>query len=73
MEEDTKDTQEADALFSIVADRYGDRLNPDQLEEVRKGVEGAMELARALRGVRLDNSVEPYSTFSPYRGEASRD
>ena len=73
MEEATKDTREVEALFGIVADRYGDRLDADQLEEVRKGVEGAMESARALREVRLDNSVEPYSTFRPYRGEGSRD
>ena len=73
MEDETKDNQEAEALFKMVADRYGERLNPDQLEEVRKGVEGAMELANTLRGVRLDNSVEPYSTFRPYRREGSRD
>ena len=71
MAEETKDTQEAEALFGIVARRYGDRLDPSQLEQVRKGVEAAMELARALRGVRLDNSVEPYSTFKPYRGEGT--
>ena len=71
MAEETKDSQEADALFGIVAHRYGDRLDPGQLEEVRKGVEAAMELARALRGVRLDNWVEPYSTFRPYRGEGT--
>ena len=71
--EDTKDNQEAEALFEIVTERYGDRLDPDQLEEVRKGVEGAVELAKELRGVRLDNSVEPYSTFRPFRGEGPRD
>lgn len=73
MEEDTKDTREAEALFGIVAARYGERLDQDQLEEVRKGVEGAMELARALRGVRLDSRVEPYSIFRPYRGEGPCD
>ena len=76
MEEDTKDakdTREAEALFGIVSDRYGDRLNEDQLEEVRKAVDAAMELAMELRAVELDNSVEPYSTFKPYRGEGSRD
>jgi hypothetical protein len=72
--DDTKDTQEdqeAEALFGIVAHRYGDRLTPDQLERVKEGVEAAMELAGALRGVRLDNHVEPFSTFRPYRGEGS--
>ena len=72
MDEDREQKEpdkEAEKLFGIVEDRYGDRLSEDQLKKVKEGVEGAAELAKALRGVRLDNSVEPYSVFRPYRGE----
>ena len=63
-------SREARALFSLVRDRYGDRLSPEELEEVRKGVEAIVEAAEALRAVKLENSDEPFSVFKPYRREA---
>lgn len=61
---------EVDILFNIVNRRYGDRLGPEEAEEVRKGVEGIVEAAEALRSVKLDNAVEPFSVFTPYRKES---
>ena len=58
---------EVERLFALVRDRYGDRLTPAQLDEVRKGVEGVVLAARALRSVRLRNADEPFSPFVPYR------
>lgn len=46
---------EAEVLFALVRQRYGDRLTPEQLDDLRKGVEAAVETARAVRAVRLDN------------------
>jgi hypothetical protein len=60
---------EAHTLFEMVKERYGNRLSVQELEEVRKGVEGVVEMAEALRAVRLDNSVEPFQAFAPYRKE----
>jgi hypothetical protein len=60
---------EADALFEIVRRRYGDRLTPDQLNELRKIVAGQLEAARALRAVTLTNADEPMQPFAPYRTE----
>ena len=61
--------KEYEALFKIVQDRYGGRLSPEELEEVRKGVERIAGTAEALRLVRLENSDEPFSVFTPYRRE----
>lgn len=61
--------KEAEHLFEMVKDRYGDRLSAEELEEVRKGVEGIAKAAKALRGVKLENSDEPFSIFKPYRKE----
>ena len=62
--------KESDFLFEMVKDRYGDRLTAEELEEVRKGVEGIVEATRALRSVKLGNGTEPFSIFKPYKKEA---
>jgi hypothetical protein len=50
---------EVDLLFSIVRERYGRRLTPEELEHVRAGVAAIVEGARALRAIRLDNADGP--------------
>ncbi len=60
---------EAQALFQMVRSRYGDRLDADQLEEVREGVDTLVEAARALRSVKLGDGDEPMPVFKPYLGE----
>ncbi len=65
-----KSQKEADFLYEMVRDRYGDRLSAEELEEVRKGVEGIAEAAEALRSVKLGNGTEPFSIFKPYKKEA---
>ncbi len=60
---------EAELLFALVRARYGERLTPAELEEVRKGVEGIAQAARALRAVRTENSDEPFQPFVPYRAD----
>jgi hypothetical protein len=69
MSEPTKPDPEADALIEIVRQRYGDRLTPEQFDEVRKIVQAQVEAARALRAIRLTNADEPVQPFAPYRAE----
>jgi hypothetical protein len=69
MSEPAKPDPEADALFEIVRRRYGDRLTPEQLDDVRKIVKAQVEAARALRAMRLTNADEPMQPFAPYRAE----
>ncbi|MCH8062817.1 MAG: hypothetical protein IH861_09965 [Chloroflexi bacterium] len=59
--------KEAELMFNVVRERYGDRLDDEQLEEVKKGVEGIFEAAESLRKIKLENSDEPFSLFVPYR------
>ena len=56
-------------LFALVANRYGDRLTTEQLDEIKKMVEGQVGAARALRAVKLSNADEPFQAFTAYRGE----
>ena len=69
MSEPEKRDGEGDALYEIVRQRYGDRLTPEQQDEVRKVVMAQVEAARALRAVRLTNADEPMQPFAPYRAE----
>jgi hypothetical protein len=63
------DNQDADALFELVKGRYGDRLTPEQLDDIRKSVAEAAERSEKLRSVPLENGDEPFSVFTPFRAE----
>ena len=67
---DTEGNAYSDSLLNVIKERYGDRLTDDQLEEVKKGVEGMAKVTEALRKVEIQNGDEPFSVFVPYRGES---
>ena len=54
-------------LFDMLKRRYDERLNPEELDEVKKGVETIQKAADKLRSVKLENSDEPFALFVPYR------
>ena len=58
---------EAELMFNVVRERYGNRLDDEQLEEVKKGVEEIFEAAESLRKIKLENGDEPFSLFVPFR------
>jgi hypothetical protein len=60
---------EIEMRFELVRRRYGHRLTPAGLEEVRQGVQGIVEAARALRAVGLSGADEPGPPFVPFRAE----
>lgn len=66
MSEDSSQS-EAEMMFDVVRRRYGGRLDDEQLEEVKKGVEGIFEAAETLRKIKLEYRDEPFSLFVPYR------
>lgn len=58
-----------ESIFNIVKQRYGNRLTPEELEEVQKAVESIRKMTAALRAVKLNNDDEPFTRFVPYREE----
>src|SRR6185436_5848575 len=48
--------------------KYKDRLTEAQWEEVRRGIEGNLRAARALRAFELPIQTEPAFVFRAYRG-----
>jgi hypothetical protein len=60
---------EVEALLALVGERYGSRLDAEQLAGVRTAIEGIVQAARALRAVRLTNADEPAQPFAAYRAD----
>jgi hypothetical protein len=60
---------EVETLLALVRERYGGRLDAEQLAGVRTAIEGIVQAARALRAVRLGNGDEPAQPFAAYRAE----
>ena len=60
---------EVETMLALVRERYGPRLDAEQLAGVRTALEGIVQAARALRAVRLSNAEEPAQPFAAYRAE----
>ena len=60
---------EVDTMLALVRERYGSRLDAEQLAGVRTSIEAIVQASRALRAVRLTNAAEPAQPFAAYRAE----
>ena len=58
---------ETQCLVEFVKQRYGDRLDPEQMADVKKTIKDIRKMTDALRSVKLKNSDEPVTQFIPYR------
>lgn len=57
---------ESEILFQLVKKNYEHRLSKEELNEVRSNVEKIVETAIELRKIKLDNSDEPFTIFTPF-------
>jgi ATP-dependent DNA ligase len=62
-------TNEAKILFSLIKERYGDRVTAEELEERRKGLEAILDASATMKIVKLENGDEPYPFFKPHGGK----
>ncbi|HEX8139042.1 MAG TPA: hypothetical protein VF544_15850 [Pyrinomonadaceae bacterium] len=53
----------AEAYAQVVRARFGEQFTPEQLEQIRKDLEGNVRIADRLRAAKLDNADEPDFTF----------
>jgi hypothetical protein len=56
-------SEDAKALAGILSRRYGDHLTPEQLDSIRKDLDGDLQATKRLRAVKLGNADEPDFTF----------
>lgn len=61
--------EEAELRLALVRQRYGERLTPAEIEELRRACQAQVDAARALRAVPLGDADEPYPPFVPFRAE----
>jgi hypothetical protein len=61
----TKTIREADIRLSLIEVRYGDRVTPEELEEIRKGLDALLDNVKAMHVIELENGDEPYPFFKP--------
>jgi hypothetical protein len=69
MGEPGRHASEVDLRLALVRHRYGERLSPEQIDDLRRAVEAIVEQVAALGTVRLANSDEPLSRFEPFRAD----
>ncbi len=67
---DPEGAREVDTLLALVRERYGARVGPAGLDDIRKSIEAIVGAARALRAVRLANADEPGQSFAAYRADS---
>jgi hypothetical protein len=60
-------TDEAEILFALIRARYAARLDPAQLEDLRKTVEGLVRDVTTLRAATIPDDAEPAQPFIPFR------
>jgi predicted pyridoxine 5'-phosphate oxidase superfamily flavin-nucleotide-binding protein len=53
----------AEAYAQVARARFGEQVTPEQLEQIRKDLEGNVRTADRLRAVKLNNADEPDFTF----------
>ncbi|HVP13939.1 MAG TPA: hypothetical protein VMS88_00265 [Terriglobales bacterium] len=56
-------SEDAKALAGVIERRYGDHLTPEQLDSIRKDLDGDLQATKRLRAVKLGNADEPDFTF----------
>lgn len=66
----TDEADEAEILFALIRARYGARLDPAQLADVRATVAGIVRDVAALRAAAIPDGAEPAQPFIPYRSDA---
>ena len=54
----------AEAYAEVARQRFGDRLSPEQFEQVKKDLQSNIQAAERLRAVKLKNEDEPDFVFS---------
>ena len=55
----------AAAYLEVARARFGDKLSPEQLEQLRKDFDNYVRNSDRLRAVKLKNGDEPDFVFSP--------
>ncbi len=56
---------EVETLLELIKTRFGDRLTPEELIEVRGSLQAILDAVASMRKIKLKNDDEPYQFFEP--------
>ena len=66
------ETQESDGrveqMMAVIRQRYGDRLDEHELEEVGEAAKAIVQASEDMRAVNLEHGDSPFSV-PPFRGD----
>ena len=69
---ETQESQEPDdrvvQMMAVIRQRYGDRLDEQELEEVGEAAKAIVQASDDMRAVKLEHGDSPFSV-PPYRGD----
>lgn len=66
---ETQETNDrAEQIIAVLRQRYGDRLDEQETEEVSEAAKAIVQASGDMRAVRLEHGDSPFSV-PPYRGD----
>lgn len=60
---------EVEFLFKTIKEKYGDRLNQDELQKVKHKIKSVVKASNDIRDIPINEEIEPSIIFRPYRGD----
>ena len=68
MSEQSSVDERAEQMMAVLRERYGDRLDEQELEEVSEAAKAIAQASEDMRAVELGHGDSPFSV-PPYRGD----
>lgn len=68
MSEQSSVDDKAEQMMAVIRQRYGDRLDEQELEEVGEAAKAIVQASEDMRTVELGHGDSPFSV-PPYRGD----
>ena len=68
MSEQSSVDNRAEQIMSVLRQRYGDRLDEQELEEVHEAAKAIAQASEDMRAVEVEHGDSPFSV-PPYRGD----
>ena len=62
-----------EGLWQIIEDKYGHQIQKGEIQDIKNGLAGIVELEDALSSFRLNKAGTPPSLFTPHISDEARE
>ena len=66
-------TNRIEGMWQIIEDKYGHQIQKGEIQDIKNGLAGIVELEDALSSFQLDKSGTPPSLFAPHISDEARE